>query len=761
MSNHVYITKEFHKMLRDLVKTGSEGKKAAEKAKQAFAEAQMDGKISLQLTHHGENRLPNVQKFGLSDNYRLVVQVIQEHEFAFLFVGDHEDADSWLEAHRGYRWIQNQSDQKLDFIYAPELENAKVVRGFDLDSSEQEMQMSLLKDLNKSEIDNLIQNEELKKFVLDVSAEKLESDNSFIWEHIIQLADNDSLAECLIDLLEISHAKGPNKLHEMRLIIAKYQCKANVVEHQALSDAMQNPVNADEIIEYNEDIKDFWAEHPEADWEDWMLFLNQKQKEWAIKDLNGPARLCGVSGSGKTCVMLHRARFLAKKYKEPVAIITLTISMKRLLENLLNRLCGVERSYIRTFTVAEFIRDEIIGKNENDLLRWVTAEKQWGEGDAKEIVKKISTEIFKTNEFQSAPWDQFNDVEKILFIMDEFNYVRTRLLPASYNEYASPSFKRTGREIPLKENMRKIILDGIKLYENQMEQRRWVDHESLTHKAMNVTMQNNALTYRSILIDEVQDLTQNDLRVIGALRCPTGEMIKDIPNGLFLVGDGAQTIYKNGFSLKKLGINIIGRSFAFKKNYRNTKQILEASYSLIQNFNCSNLDEDDVTKPILPELANKEGEKPKIVKTYSINKELSYITNTIKKFMQVDHRFENICVIGLNKTYRDMVKQALISSNIKCCEIKDGVQKNDNNIKISTIESAKGHEFSSVFIVGLGEPEGKNYSEEQMNLLASRLYVGMTRACDNLYLTYSSCPGYVPSFLLSYIQDYCEEIEIR
>ena len=48
-------------------------------------------------------------------------------------------------------------------------------------------------------------------------------------------------------------------------------------------------------------------------WDKWTLFLHPVQKEMVGKDYNGPARVSGSAGTGKTIVALHRAVFLARQ----------------------------------------------------------------------------------------------------------------------------------------------------------------------------------------------------------------------------------------------------------------------------------------------------------------------------------------------------------------------------------------------------------------------------------------------------------------
>ena len=49
----------------------------------------------------------------------------------------------------------------------------------------------------------------------------------------------------------------------------------------------------------------------------------------------------------------------------------------------------------------------------------------------------------------------------------------------------------------------------------------------------------------------------------------------DRPNGLLLLGDGAQRIYAGGFKLRQAGVEVRGRTTVLRSNYRNTDEIIE------------------------------------------------------------------------------------------------------------------------------------------------------------------------------------------
>jgi superfamily I DNA and RNA helicase len=54
----------------------------------------------------------------------------------------------------------------------------------------------------------------------------------------------------------------------------------------------------------------------EAPWEKWAVFLHPEQREVVTRDYNGPARVAGSAGTGKTVVALHRAVHLCSSGPE-------------------------------------------------------------------------------------------------------------------------------------------------------------------------------------------------------------------------------------------------------------------------------------------------------------------------------------------------------------------------------------------------------------------------------------------------------------
>ena len=76
-------------------------------------------------------------------------------------------------------------------------------------------------------------------------------------------------------------------------------------------------------------------------WDQWTVFLHPAQRQWVERDQNGPARVSGSAGTGKTIVALHRAVHLARSHPDGrVLLTTFSAALGHALHTRLRRLIG-------------------------------------------------------------------------------------------------------------------------------------------------------------------------------------------------------------------------------------------------------------------------------------------------------------------------------------------------------------------------------------------------------------------------------------
>jgi len=83
------------------------------------------------------------------------------------------------------------------------------------------------------------------------------------------------------------------------------------------------------------------AQALEYPWDKWTIFLHPAQRRLVERDYNGPARVAGSAGTGKTIVALHRAVFLARANSDSrILLTTFSATLSNALRTKLRRLIG-------------------------------------------------------------------------------------------------------------------------------------------------------------------------------------------------------------------------------------------------------------------------------------------------------------------------------------------------------------------------------------------------------------------------------------
>lgn len=752
MGYKIIYTKSFHGNLRKVLK---DNKQAGQAVRAAMTEAATDGIISLPRTKHGESRIQNVEKYDLHDAYRLIVQLVdgKNKTRAFLFVGDHADSERWLDSHKNYKWVKNNKDGSLEFTLVTNQNEGIHIPAdrFNYDLCDDENNKPLLECLSDMDWEKISISPEGKKFVLTITGAKYDEIADDVLDKLYEIIKDYEKCSLIFDLMWLAHEREWEGFKQRMSIIHD---KAHVVDESIVA-VLSSSENTDSLITFDDNnlLSEF---ENMKDFSDWMLFLHPEQKNICERDFSGPVRLRGVSGSGKTSVLVHRARRLAKKYESPILLVTLTKSLSKLLERLVNDLCGIERRYIEIKTMSSLAMS-IYNKFYNESMPLAMIQRDQKLEILREISKNLSShEAWGGSKLASFDAHKLND-----FLSEELSYVRGRLKESELVNYLdSKLFQRIGRGIPLEKNDRAIIYSGIMRYIEKLKDLSLFDHERIVSTVLDEISSKNEeyKMYRSILVDEVQDLSELDLSLISSISSTAGEKVVNIENGLFITGDAAQSIYKKGFSLRKIGIDIKGRSFTLKKNYRNTYEILNAAFGFIRGYEFLNIGEENIEHPHMPDFASRHGAKPIIIRCDNLNDEARMIADDIQSLLEMGQYPGQICIIGPSFKAREEMSRVLKDKCISFVELKQDINFEGNDIKISTIESAKGHEFSAVYIMDLMEgvlPLSISISHEDIIKDASRFYVAMTRAREKLIMSYN-LNGTASRFLKD-VQPYCTE----
>lgn len=258
----------------------------------------------------------------------------------------------------------------------------------------------------------------------------------------------------------------------------------------------------------------------------------------------------------------------------------------------------------------------------------------------------------------------------------------------------------------------------------------------------------------AVLVDEAQTFFPSWLKC-----CVTA--LKDSDNGnLMLVADGNQGLYKrSGFTWKSVGVKAVGRTTSKKyhldKNYRNTQEILEGAWSVInhaqnQAGNIEPLDKSDTSEvqfPLVePRAAMRQGNRPVLHIQQTKTQEVEAVIRQIQKVHQIGYLPNEIGVLYriAGDDERRMLNE--LTNKIKGLGLESyWVTENRDSersysihrpgIRIMSMLNSLGLEFKVVLILWVQDWYFSIPATSQTDVLTCRrLYVAMTRAQDLLHL---------------------------
>lgn len=126
----------------------------------------------------------------------------------------------------------------------------------------------------------------------------------------------------------------------------------------------------------------------------------------------------------------------------------------------------------------------------------------------------------------------------------------------------------------------------------------------------------------------------------------------------------------------------------------------------------------------------------------SLLRRIDYMAYLDDGTMQGESRQENVReLISVAKAYQDVGLEGFLEE-VSLISDLDNADTSANSVTLMTLHSAKGLEFPAVFIVGLEEtilPHSRAlYDQREMEEERRLMYVGMTRAREELYLLYAT-----------------------
>jgi superfamily I DNA/RNA helicase len=452
-------------------------------------------------------------------------------------------------------------------------------------------------------------------------------------------------------------------------------------------------------------------------WEKWAVFLHPAQRDVVERRYNGPARVAGSAGTGKTIVALHRAAFLART-NPPAKVLITTFSdpVANALRRKLKYLVGNEPA------VAERIDVQSIGTVGRQVYAGAYGEPQVaGEETLRQLLADAS-QSSQSHRFSSGfLWTEWSEVVDA-WQLDNWEAYRT--------------VARLGRKTRLAEPQRRLLWSIFERVRQTLDDRMLITPAAVFTLATKHLSENAARPYDLIVVDEAQDLSVPPLRFLAALASAG-------PNGLFFAGDLGQRIFQPPFSWKSLGVDIRGRSQTLRINYRTSHQIRRKADRLLPS-EVADVDGNAESRRGTTSVFN--GPEPTIEVCATQDEEQATVAQWL-----TDRRREGLPPGEMAVFVRSLAQipralAAIDAADLKAFELDDRIELADGCISVGTLHLAKGLEFKAVVVMACDDeviPLQERIDavgdeadlEDVFDTERHLLYVGCTRARDHLLVT--------------------------
>ena len=462
----------------------------------------------------------------------------------------------------------------------------------------------------------------------------------------------------------------------------------------------------------------------EGDFRDWRVFLHPEQRDVVRRRRNGPFRLNGGAGTGKTVVALHRAVALARALPDVSGRVLLTTFTRTLAHQLARQVDGLAPRDVVG-------RIDVLGIDA--LARTVVA---GSDGDVPSALSDTEEADLWEESVRAVDGlaDSLRPKLTPAFLAAEYRAVVLAADERSREAYfAEP---RRGRRVRLNRLEKNGVWKVVDAFERRLTAQGRTTFARIAARAADVA----APTYAHAVVDEGQDLHAAHWRMLRALVAPG-------PDDLFVCEDGHQQIYGERLVLSRFGIETRGRSRRLTLNYRTTAENLRFAIDVVHPAEQAIvLDLEGEEDSVVGYRSALHGPRPVTRGFAAEREERSFITSTVRTWLADGGDPDTVAVITRRGADRDAVRTALVESGVPV-RVLGADTSSRPGVALSTMHRAKGEEFERVIVAGAREgvlpshyvlsrfPEADRPAAEARE--RALFYVACSRARERVVVTWS------------------------
>lgn len=457
-------------------------------------------------------------------------------------------------------------------------------------------------------------------------------------------------------------------------------------------------------------------------WERWAVFLHPEQRKLVQKDFNGPARVSGTAGTGKTIVALHRAAHLARA--NPQARVLMTTFSEPLANALRAKLRLLIISEPRLAERVEVYSMNVIGLRlyELNIAKPHLASAATVSGLLQGASQSVGDHKFSLR-FLTTEWEQVVDGWQL----------------DTWEDYRDVN--RLGRKTRLKEAQRKLLWSIFEMVRAGLRRQGLMTSSGMFNVLARHYASGAAPPFDFAVIDEAQDISIAQIRFLAAIG-------KHRPNALFFAGDLGQRIFQQPFSWKAAGVDLRGRSSSLKINYRTSHQIRSQADRLLDP-QMADVDGNVEERKGTVSLFN--GPQPGIKVCKTSDDEIKAVSDWMTTLIKAGVAPHEIALFVRSAAQINRPKASAEQANLKFRMLDERVEIAPGLVSVSTMHLAKGLEFRAVAVMACDDEiiplqerietvSDEADLEDVYNTERHLLYVACTRARDHLLVT-STAPA--------------------
>jgi tetratricopeptide (TPR) repeat protein len=432
---------------------------------------------------------------------------------------------------------------------------------------------------------------------------------------------------------------------------------------------------------------------------DYLYYLSNEQYA-VLESLEYPVLLYGAGGTGKT-VVLANVLALAKESNEKFIYLSYNPLLVQSTKSIYDKFIGFkEDNYECEFSTIQELQNKISNaENErvitnNKMIAWLEKNvvnfKELKYRDIYEVVSEIKGIIKGYLGLEYSEVIELKENNKAKITLE--TYLKMPKQYSNFNEEEKISMYRLSE-----------------LYDDWLKKNNYLDESDVARKSILKNKHNE--TYKWVIVDEIQDLSEVQIYMISQLVEDGGHIIwagdinQTINTTFFNYGRIKNLYYTNGKKIK---------DFTLKKNYRTSKEnikfINEVIDSRVKLIGKSTYD--------YYEEGFREGSKPSILK---------YNEKEIRKLIEdIEDKHYCAIIVANENEKKDLIK--------KYPEVES---------RIFVVYEIKGLEYENIFcynILSVYEKiwnsilEGKYKHNDKMRYYFNLLYVAISRAKNSLYI---------------------------